>query len=565
MEYRTEFLNRLQEQIDILQAAQPADAEFVMHNQLIDFIRKKGRKTGKTEFAELLAVFVESMDYLYSHRLSNKKWMMCSPTYHDIVRHYFYYPEEQQSFRDILDAIDKKFRELGKSYNHLKSHKMKLSVFYNYSYENDVFNLLRFVFERYSEEVGHLHTLWAQADPPLSQELRFTALRKTITVYVPDEYLWASFAPQADGACPPRKDWLHDEHNFHEFIKWLVSVFAEAAKRRTSKWSEWHDFKPRGAAYRLAALVADKDKRLLQEPLFSLLIQNIEALQSVCLFSGKDQNVQLASMLVGQLEKNHQKRGLNQAEYDLIKTYLLPDGDGWEPFRSYEMPSKTYATLVYKLHHLLQEFEAQQAEAAGTANEYWLENLTRPVTAAMSIRDEWNNKLREETFFSGKQINRQFQRLTNTEKLLWIPFWRLVNQPTAGKKPTSKWLKNAEAIWQSGVNHVFQDSFVQWVDWLVEENPQSWNAYREIEWGNILQFAMVFLPTDDKMVIDKMALLAKLFYGKIFNKGALSTALGNMVLDHLRLSGEYAQQKLRALYQETQYSTAKNAIKRCLL
>ncbi|RRD89756.1 hypothetical protein [Conchiformibius steedae] len=561
MEDRTEFLNTLQEQIDILQAAQPADAEFVIHHQLIDFIRQQGQQTGKTEFAELLVVFVESMDYLYPHGLSNKEWMMCSPTYHDIVRHYFYHPEEQQSFRDILDAIDEKLQEFRQSYEKLRCHHEKLSAFLRD--EKKGFYQLRQLFHGYSREICYLYTLLGHEDSPLPPELRFTALRETITVYVPDEYLWASFAPQADGACP-----LRDEQNFHEFIKWLVSVFAEAAKRRTSKWSQWHGFEPQGAGYAFAKFVADKDKRLLQEPLFSLLIQNIEALQSVYLHlwtTLKGYNVQLASMLVGQLEKNHQKRGLNQAEYDLIKTYLLPDGDGWEPFRSYEMPIKTYATLVYKLRHLLQEFEAQQAEAAGTANEYWLENLTHPVTGAMSIRDEWNNKLREETFFSGKQINRQFQRLTNTEKLLWIPFWRLVNQPTAGKKPTGKWLKNAEAVWQSGVNHVFQDSFVQWVDWLVEENPQSWNPYREIKWGNILQFAMVFLPTDDKMVIDKMALLAKLFYGKIFNKGALSTALGNMVLDHLRLSGEYAQQKLRALYQETQYSTAKNAIKRCLL
>lgn len=163
-------------------------------------------------------------------------------------------------------------------------------------------------------------------------------------------------------------------------------------------------------------------------------------------------------------------------------------------------------------------------------------------------------------------LQQEFDQLNASDKRVWLAFWQHV-EAASTSKPTQKWLKQAEVIWQQPQIH--QHYLQQLKHWWTLIEKHSNNQTRPLDSKNesslraVLWFSQ-FQHKDEDQLLNLLTHMAEYCYRKIFAVGATSAVIGGVVLNLLAQRGLAGLAKLSFLQKKVRYELGQKVIRKAL-
>ncbi|WP_445535910.1 DUF4132 domain-containing protein [Acinetobacter sp. G18] len=163
------------------------------------------------------------------------------------------------------------------------------------------------------------------------------------------------------------------------------------------------------------------------------------------------------------------------------------------------------------------------------------------------------------------ELQTEFEALQGQEKADWLALWQHIDS-TSSKKPSQKWLKQAEKIFNTSVKNSYQENVIHWIELIIKQSPKDtrpFDSKNENTLKGLLWFGL-FLPNEQKEFLELVTQFAQFCYRKIYGVGAASAVVGNICLFILSKKGFAGLAKLSFLQKKIRYELGQKVIRQAL-
>ncbi|MEQ1344222.1 DUF4132 domain-containing protein [Acinetobacter seifertii] len=232
----------------------------------------------------------------------------------------------------------------------------------------------------------------------------------------------------------------------------------------------------------------------------------------------------------------------------------------------YVFPAKKGEQLQLKINNIVADFKQKQAvdQTGQSEKQFLLEHYQLPFSDAVAQvgarsgietrKIQWSTVLQTE-----------FDALQEQEKADWLALWQHIDSTTA-KKPTQKWLKEAEKIFNTSVKYSYLLNVIRWVELMMQQSPKDtrpFSSKNENTIKGLLWFGL-FIQTQQKEFLELVTKFAQYCYRKIYGIGAASSVIGNICLFILSKKGFDGLAKLSFLQKKIRYELGQKVIRQAL-
>lgn len=308
-------------------------------------------------------------------------------------------------------------------------------------------------------------------------------------------------------------------------------------------------------------LMSKKDKRLNQPEILFKLAHHFEDFIKISwdfhYFSKKP----LIQHLIFSLEKLAKEQKLN---HEIIEAF---EKINVTRFLTCGITTKRLEQIQNKIDAIIADFKQQQnlQETGQDHNQFIFDHYQLPfsnLSASVSIFTMGGNR---RSIHWANELQTEFEALQGQEKADWLVLWQHIDSTTA-KKPTQKWLKEAEKIFNTSVKNSYQDNLVRWVELMMKQSPKDtrpFDSKNENTIKGLLWFGL-FLQTQQKEFLELVTRFAQFCYRKIYGVGAASAVIGNICLFVLSKKGFDGLGKLSFLQKKIRYELGQKVIRQAL-
>lgn len=238
----------------------------------------------------------------------------------------------------------------------------------------------------------------------------------------------------------------------------------------------------------------------------------------------------------------------------------------FDEINSSALPPKKSEQLQTKIKDIIADFKQKQTlnETGQDENQFLFENYQVPfsrISASVSIFVGGNQQKIAWT----DHLQAEFDALEGQEKADWLAFWQHIDSTTA-KKPTQKWLKEAEKIFNTSVKNSYQENVIRWIELIIKQSPKDtrpFDSKNENTLKGLLWFGL-FVQAQQKEFLELVTKFAQFCYRKIYGVGAASAVVGNICLFILSKKGFDGLAKLSFLQKKIRYELGQKVIRQAL-
>lgn len=230
------------------------------------------------------------------------------------------------------------------------------------------------------------------------------------------------------------------------------------------------------------------------------------------------------------------------------------------------LPAKKSEQLQTKIKDIVVDFKQKKIvnQTGGNEKQFLLEHYQLPFSDAVAQVGAFIGKETRKVQWINI-LQTEFEALQGQEKADWLVLWQHIDSTTA-KKPTQKWLKEAERIFNTSVKNSYQDNLVRWVELMMKQSPKDtrpFDSKNENTIKGLLWFGL-FLQTQQKEFLELVTKFAQYCYRKIYGVGAASAVVGNICLFVLSKKGFDGLGKLSFLQKKIRYELGQKVIRQAL-